>query len=103
MFWSVGSPEYSFSLRHLVAKETQEARNSAATNERSIRAACAIVLSLDVKDVEENIPLASYGLDSLTSVRLSGILKQYFDISVTQLQLLSRHMTGNVDNHCSVR
>ena len=94
MFPLVGSPEYSFSLRHLVIKETQEGGGAAATNERSIRAACAIVLSLDVKDVEENIPLASYGLDSLTSVRLSGILKQYFDITVTQLQLLSRHMTG---------
>jgi acyl carrier protein len=36
-----------------------------------------------VDAVEEYIPLSSYGLDSLTSVRLSGILKSYFDISVT--------------------
>ncbi|KAJ3555439.1 hypothetical protein NM688_g2577 [Phlebia brevispora] len=89
----LSSPEYNHSIRHLVVKEVQEAQGKAVTDERSIRAVCAAVLSLEVNGVEENIPLSSYGLDSLTSVRLSGILKQKFDINVTQLQLLSRHMT----------
>ena len=85
-------------MRHLAVKEAQAVDTSSANNERSIRGACATVLSLEVKDVEDNIPLSSYGLDSLTSVRLSGILKQHFDINVTQLQLLSRHMTGKRSN-----
>ncbi|KAF9242155.1 hypothetical protein BU15DRAFT_30888, partial [Melanogaster broomeanus] len=31
-----------------------------------------------------SVPLSSYGLDSLTSVRLSGILKKDFGMNVTQ-------------------
>jgi fatty acid synthase, animal type len=62
----------------------------------SLLGACAKVLSLDVEDIETNIPLSSYGLNSLTSIRLSGILKQYFDTTVTQLQLLSSHITGMI-------
>ncbi|PCH43241.1 KR-domain-containing protein [Wolfiporia cocos MD-104 SS10] len=91
----LGIPDYQLaSLRHLLVKETTEVGSNRESTEQSIRATCAMVLSLEVDDLEENIPLSSYGLDSLTSVRLSGILKQYFNIAVTQLQLLSRHMTG---------
>ena len=93
----MGHAKYSFSVRHLVVKNAQEVEHSTTASEQTIKKACATVLSLDDKDVAENIPLSSYGLDSLTSVRLSGILKQYFNISVTQLQLLSRHMTGKYD------
>nr|ART89046.1 polyene polyketide synthase 1 [Agaricomycetes sp.] len=98
MNWSkvaeLGIPDYlQSSFRHLHVKESASVSAVSASNEQTIRAACAMVLSLPVEDVEENIPLSSYGLDSLTSVRLSGILKQYFDITVTQLQLLSAHTT----------
>lgn len=102
VFLSVGSAEYSSSVRHLVVKEAQEVQHSTTAIERTIKSSCATVLSLDDTDVEENIPLSSYGLDSLTSVRLSGILKQYFNISVTQLQLLSRHMTGKHNEQLTV-
>ncbi|EEB87871.1 hypothetical protein MPER_14597, partial [Moniliophthora perniciosa FA553] len=43
--------------------------------------------------IEDNVPLSAYGLDSLTSVRLSGILKAHFGIEATQMQLLSQTMT----------
>ncbi|OSX56630.1 hypothetical protein POSPLADRAFT_1088939, partial [Postia placenta MAD-698-R-SB12] len=43
--------------------------------------------------IEETIPLSSYGLDSLIAARLSGILRAEFGVDVTQLQLLSGHMT----------
>jgi fatty acid synthase len=81
-------------MRHLLVNEISDATKASESMEQTIRAACATVLSLKVEDVEDAIPLASYGLDSLTSVRLSSILKTYFDITVTQLQLLSSHMTG---------
>jgi acyl carrier protein len=91
----VGIPSYYLaSLRHLLVKENADASLSNASIKPSLLGACAKVLSLDVEDIETNIPLSSYGLDSLTSVRLSGILKQYFDTTVTQLQLLSSHITG---------
>ncbi|KDQ50123.1 hypothetical protein JAAARDRAFT_711195 [Jaapia argillacea MUCL 33604] len=89
----VGVPNYHLSLlRHLLVKETNEASDKGAA-EQTIKAACAMVLSLEVNDVEDNVPLSSYGLDSLTSVRLSGILKAHFDLTVTQLQLLGGNMT----------
>src|ERR1700722_13661511 len=81
-------------MRHLLVNEISDASNTEGPTEQTIRAACATVLSLKVEDVEDTIPLSNYGLDSLTSVRLSNILKTYFDIAVTQLQLLSSHMTG---------
>lgn len=40
------------------------------------------------------MPLSFYGLDSLTSVRLSNILKGKFGLVVTQMQLLAATMTG---------
>ncbi|KIJ60835.1 polyketide synthase [Hydnomerulius pinastri MD-312] len=88
----LGIPEYHLSsLRHLLTKQNVEI--ALATEEWSIRAACASVLALDTNEVADNVPLASYGLDSLTSVRLSGILKTNFNVSVTQLQLLGNSMT----------
>jgi fatty acid synthase, animal type len=92
---TVGIPAYQLaSLRHLLVKENMDAGCSNASTKQSIRAACATVLSLGVEDVEEHLPLSSYGLDSLTSVRLSSNLKQQFGFTVTQLQLLGGHMTG---------
>ncbi|KAF9230715.1 hypothetical protein BU15DRAFT_7016, partial [Melanogaster broomeanus] len=44
-------------------------------------------------EIMDNVPLSSYGLDSLTSVRLSGTLKMNFGMNVTQLQLLGNTMT----------
>ncbi|CCM06115.1 uncharacterized protein FIBRA_08364 [Fibroporia radiculosa] len=88
----LGIPEYHLSsLRHLLTKQSVQV--ALATEEWSIRAACASVLALDVKEIADNVPLASYGLDSLTSVRLSGMLKTDFNVSVTQLQLLGNSMT----------
>ncbi|KIJ60886.1 polyketide synthase [Hydnomerulius pinastri MD-312] len=88
----LGIPEYHLSsLRHLLTKQNVEI--ALATEEWSIRAACASVLALDTNEVADNVPLSSYGLDSLTSVRLSGILKTNFNVSVTQLQLLGNSMT----------
>lgn len=75
-------------------KENADASLGNASIKQSIHGACANILALDVEDIEIDVPLSSYGLDSLTSVRLSGILKQYFDTTVTQLQLLSSHITG---------
>ncbi|KAH9940662.1 polyketide synthase [Amylocystis lapponica] len=87
-------PSYGHSfVRHLFSKESTENKVANASKEKSIRETCASVLSMDLDAVEENIPLSSYGLDSLTSVRLSGILKSQFSISVTQLQLLSSYLT----------
>ena len=80
-------------MRHLLHKDTADTPVG-GIDMVTIRGACANVLSLSLEELEENVPLASYGLDSLTSVRLSGLLKQSFDISVTQLQLLSSFMTG---------
>ncbi|KDQ58084.1 hypothetical protein JAAARDRAFT_57854 [Jaapia argillacea MUCL 33604] len=89
----IGVPSYHLSLlRHLLVKETNEGADKGAA-EQTIKAACAMVLSLEINDVEDNVPLSSYGLDSLTSVRLSGILKAHFDLNVTQLQLLGGNMT----------
>ncbi|CCM04590.1 uncharacterized protein FIBRA_06771 [Fibroporia radiculosa] len=88
----LGIPEYHLSsLRHLLIK--QNVQTATAAEEWSIRAACASVLALNVNEVADNVPLSSYGLDSLTSVRLSGILKTDFNVSVTQLQLLGNSMT----------
>ncbi|KAK7047807.1 hypothetical protein VNI00_006135 [Paramarasmius palmivorus] len=90
----IAVPEYhQASMRHLLVKETTDGVASNGGKEQTILGACASVLSLDVADVEDNIPLSTYGLDSLTSVRLSGILKTYFGVEVTQLQLLSQTMT----------
>ncbi|KAH9941391.1 hypothetical protein B0H21DRAFT_550311 [Amylocystis lapponica] len=61
-----------------------------------------LVLSLNVDDAAETIPLPSYGLDSLMSIRLSGILRKDFGISVTQMQLLSSYMTGKIIRRLSV-
>ncbi|KAF9237180.1 polyketide synthase [Melanogaster broomeanus] len=88
----VGIPDYHLSsLRHLLAKENIE--SSSTGKEWSIRAALASVLALDQNEIMDNVPLSSYGLDSLTSVRLSGILKTDFGMNVTQLQLLGNAMT----------
>jgi fatty acid synthase, animal type len=93
----VGIPSYYLaSVRHLLVKENADAGLGNVSVEKSILGACAKVLSLDIEDIETNIPLSSYGLDSLTSVRLSGILKQHFDTTVTQLQLLGIHITGTI-------
>ncbi|ESK88629.1 polyketide synthase [Moniliophthora roreri MCA 2997] len=90
----VAAPEYlQSSMRHLLVKETTDSVAADGGKEQTILGACAAVLSLDIDRVEDNIPLASYGLDSLTSVRLSGVLKARFGVEVTQLQLLSQTMT----------
>ncbi|KAF9244449.1 Alpha/Beta hydrolase protein [Melanogaster broomeanus] len=89
---NLGIPDYHLSsLRHLLAKENVE--SSSTGKEWSIRAALASVLALDQDEIMDNVPLSSYGLDSLTSVRLSGILKTDFGMNVTQLQLLGNAMT----------
>ncbi|EPQ50300.1 polyketide synthase [Gloeophyllum trabeum ATCC 11539] len=80
-------------VRHLLVKESSENRAADGAKESSIRGTCASVLSMEVDELEDIVPLASYGLDSLTSVRLSGLLQQKFGIAVTQMQLLSSHMT----------
>ncbi|KAF9242059.1 polyketide synthase [Melanogaster broomeanus] len=88
----LGIPDYHMSaLRHLLAKENVD--TSATGHEWTVRAALAAVLALDQSEIMDNVPLASYGLDSLTSVRLSGTLKTDFGINVTQLQLLGNSMT----------
>ncbi|KAF9239502.1 polyketide synthase [Melanogaster broomeanus] len=88
----VGIPDYQLSLlRHLLSKENIE--SSSRGKERSIRATLASVLALDQNEIMDNVPLSSYGLDSLTSVRLSAILKKDFGMDVTQLQLLGKAMT----------
>ncbi|KAI0917773.1 Type I Iterative Polyketide synthase (PKS) [Taiwanofungus camphoratus] len=79
-------------LRHLVKKESND-RTEDGTGRHTIRAECAKVLSLDTDQVEVNVPLSTYGLDSLTSVRLSNSLKANFGVIVTQLQLLGGNMT----------
>ncbi|KAF8157648.1 hypothetical protein K438DRAFT_1777141 [Mycena galopus ATCC 62051] len=90
-------PTYNHSfMRHLLVKETVNPTAGTGMKERSIRRTCATVLSMDIDAVQENIPLSTYGLDSLTSVRLSGILKAQFGIQVSQLQLLSNYMSGTV-------
>ncbi|PWN40837.1 hypothetical protein IE81DRAFT_292760, partial [Ceraceosorus guamensis] len=38
--------------------------------------------------LDERAPLSSLGLDSLTAVKLSGLLKRQFGLSFTQMQLL---------------
>ncbi|KAG7085922.1 Type I Iterative PKS [Marasmius oreades] len=90
----IAVPDYhQAAMRHLLVKENSDALASNGKVEQTILGACASVLSLEIDRVEDNIPLSTYGLDSLTSVRLSGILKTYFSVEVTQLQLLSQTMT----------
>ncbi|KAF9261006.1 polyketide synthase [Marasmius fiardii PR-910] len=90
----IAVPDYhQAAMRHLLVKEASDGLASNGKVEQTILGACASVLSLEVDRVEDNIPLSTYGLDSLTSVRLSGILKTYFNVEVTQLQLLSQTMT----------
>ncbi|KAJ8483173.1 hypothetical protein ONZ45_g14697 [Pleurotus djamor] len=78
-------------MNHLLSREGSEAE--IAPTECSIIMECATILSLNAKDISETVPLSSYGLDSLTSIRLSAILASKFGIHVTQLQLLGTHMT----------
>ncbi|CCM00452.1 uncharacterized protein FIBRA_02484 [Fibroporia radiculosa] len=85
-------------IRHLVTKDVDGATLSGTSDEGTIRAACAKVLSLAVDEIEETVPLSGYGLDSLTAARLRGILKSSFGLDVTQLQLLSGYMTGKLYN-----
>ncbi|KAF9239507.1 hypothetical protein BU15DRAFT_74658 [Melanogaster broomeanus] len=88
----LGIPDYHLSsFRHLLAKESIE--SSSTGKQLSIRATLASVLALDQNEIMDNVPLSSYGLDSLTSVRLSGTLKTNFGMNVTQLQLLGNTMT----------
>ncbi|KIK63451.1 polyketide synthase [Collybiopsis luxurians FD-317 M1] len=88
------APERSRALiRHLGVKDTDESFASGASHEGTIRAICAKVLTLDVDEMDETLPLSSYGLDSLTAARLKGVLKAQFSLEVTQLQLLSNYMT----------
>ena len=81
-------------MRHLLVKEVGEANVNQGSDKQSIRGVCASVLSLDPDAMEETVPFSTYGLDSLTAVRLSGILKKLFSLEATQMQLLSSHMTG---------
>ena len=81
-------------VRHLLIKEVGEANVTRGSDTQSIRGVCASVLSLNLDAIEETVPFSTYGLDSLTSVRLSTILKKLFGLEVTQMQLLSSHMTG---------
>ena len=97
----VAVPDYCRGvMRHLLVKEAATTVAAGGKNEQTILGACANVLSLDLERVEDNIPLSAYGLDSLTSVRLSGILKSQFGVDVTQLQLLSQTMTGTRTTKC---
>lgn len=77
-----------------MAKDENDSAVAGTSYEGTIRAACAKLLSLPVDEIEENIPLSGYGLDSLTAARLKGMLKAEFDLEVTQLQLLSSYMSG---------
>ncbi|KAF9235665.1 polyketide synthase [Melanogaster broomeanus] len=90
----LGIPDYHLSsLRHLLVKETIDSSSTGKEKELSIRATVASMLALDQNEIMDNVPLSSYGLDSLTSVRLSGILKTKFGMNVTQPQLLGNAMT----------
>ncbi|EEB90650.1 hypothetical protein MPER_11115, partial [Moniliophthora perniciosa FA553] len=63
----IAVPEYHQAcMRHLLVKETRDGATSNGVKEQTILGACASVLSLDVDRVEDNIPLSTYGLDSLT-------------------------------------
>ncbi|EPQ51987.1 polyketide synthase [Gloeophyllum trabeum ATCC 11539] len=93
MLLELSTQEYTQSLiRHLVSKDTTRSSRK-NSEEQTIRGACAAVLALEPCDIDDSVPLSSYGLDSLTSVRLSGLLKQHFGIAVTQMQLLGGSMT----------
>jgi fatty acid synthase len=53
----------------------------------------ATTLDTEADDLDPNAPLANYGLDSLTSIRLSTLLQTELGLSVSQLQLLSGYCT----------
>lgn len=90
-----GVPPYFLSvMRHLVVKDIGKAKATQGSNKQSIRGVCASALSLSPDAIEDTVPFTTYGLDSLTSVRLSGTLKKNFNLEITQMQLLSSHMTG---------
>ncbi|GJJ08177.1 putative secondary metabolism biosyntheticenzyme [Clathrus columnatus] len=94
-FFSVGAVPMSTAalIRHLVAKDEADSIVKGSTYEGTIRAACAKVLSIPANEIEETVPLAGYGLDSLTAARLKGTLKAEFNMEVTQIQLLSTRTT----------
>ena len=86
-------PPYAQSrVRHLVRPSSSILQDQESCK-HTLKNVCASVLALDPQRVEDNVPLSSYGLDSLTSVRLSSILKGAFGLVVTQMQLLAVTMT----------
>ena len=80
----------SFLYDHLVTKTAEAEDGAAVSAEDKILTLSRIVreqLAVDEDDFSNGVPLTSYGLDSLSAVRLSAALRPY--VAVTQLQLLA--------------
>ena len=73
---------------HLVTQTQDESGAAdAATDTRSVRDIVCCVLDVPVDDLSPEVPLTSYGLDSLSAANLSYSLA--FLVKISQIQLLS--------------
>ncbi|KAH9918099.1 ketoacyl-synt-domain-containing protein [Fomitopsis serialis] len=74
---------------HLVVKESQSDtdQNSSKDLERDLGNIICDALDIDHEDLSSDVPLTSYGLDSLSAMALSHALEPY--LAISQLQLLA--------------
>ncbi|KDR76791.1 hypothetical protein GALMADRAFT_156160 [Galerina marginata CBS 339.88] len=81
----------------LLPDETQELVQEATVNKAErLRALICGYLGMPEKDLSEDVPLISYGLDSLSSSRLSLALNKEFGLKITQIQLLAYTSTKDI-------
>lgn len=79
------TPLYDHLVCRVSSSDTDQ--NSAIELERSLGDIVCDVLDIDHQDLSPDVPLTSYGLDSLSAAALSHALEPYMTIS--QLQLLA--------------
>jgi hypothetical protein len=68
---------------HLVKHEDQASPD--VSEDHVVKIVCEL-LNVDEADISEDVPLTSYGLESITASRLANALRPL--ISMTQIQLL---------------
>lgn len=93
------------SIRHLLSSVLSGDSVAAVPADPSKALVQVIQKSLEIPEDEitMDVPLTSYGLDSLVASRLSFSLEKDFGLSITQIQLLSNITTADLLNRLSVQ
>ncbi|KAF9262404.1 hypothetical protein L218DRAFT_867659 [Marasmius fiardii PR-910] len=81
-------------MKHLLPQETQPNESSTEDSTMRDKLLALILESVDVpkEELSPEVPLSSYGLDSLSASKLSFLLRKRFSIDLSQIQLLSHRL-----------